>query len=188
MRGKAKVTGRVAARGALAGILGAVALGWAARAVDDLLTEDPTAGEPAVGQPVDAAARVQEAAVELADSLRTLEGSLRAAEPVPRRAEELTAEENDRLIEAATKEQLAKLAEELDALSAALASGADPGATGPLLQGLARRAAALGELGRRTDRPLIPPEKMQRLMELWAGVRALSSAQLAGEPLPEAPE
>jgi hypothetical protein len=131
---------------------------------------------------LDANARAQIAAETLADSLRTLGGSLRSTDPIATAPEALTKEDNERLIESATKDELARLADELDQLSAALASGADPELTKVLLQSLSQRAAVLSELGRRTDQPLIPAEQIEALRELWSDVQKLSATEstLAG--------
>jgi len=131
-------------------------------------------------------ARAEAAAVDLADALRSVAGSLRPAASLDGDVA-LTKEDNDRLIESAAKEQLAQMADELDALSAALTSGSGSEATRSWLQRLQGRAATLTELGRRTSRPVIPTEEMQALIELWRDVKALSfleavpSAELAVE-------
>ncbi len=128
------------------------------------------------GTPLDleAVARAQVAAEDLADTLRSVEESLQSREPVAATPEALTKEDNDQLVETATKDQLARMADELDQLSAALASGAAPELTQTLVQSLSRRAAAVSELGTRTDRPLIPTEQMEALRDLWSDVQALA--------------
>jgi hypothetical protein len=123
---------------------------------------------------LEASARAQVAAGDLAASLRSVEGSLRSSEPIAAAPETLTKEDNDRLIESAVKDQLAQTADELDQLSAALAAGADPELTKALVESLSRRAASLSQLGSRTDQPLIPTEQLEALRQLWSEVQALS--------------
>src|SRR5262245_14865031 len=126
---------------------------------------------------LEATAKAEVAAGELADSLRSLESTLQSTEPIVKAPETLTKDDNERLIESAAKDQLVQLADELDQLSAALASKADPELTKTLLQSLSQRAAALSELGRRTDQPLIPMEQIEALRALWSEVQALSATQ-----------
>jgi hypothetical protein len=76
------------------------------------------------------------------------------------------------------------MAEELDQLSAALASGKDPEATTALIQGLRRRGAVLSRLGQRTNQPLIPSELQNALMQLWSDVEKLpASGSVAATPV-----
>ena len=136
------------------------------------------------------AAKAEASASELAASVHSLESSLRTAPPIANEGKVLSVEENDALVEAGVKEQLAGLAGELDQLSAALASGKDLDGEKILLESLARRAAALSKLGARPSRLRIPPELHGELLALWSDVQALSVSRAeapaaAADPMSE---
>ena len=141
--------------------------------------EVETVEEPAA----EIAARAEASASELAGSVRALERSLRTAAPVAEEGKVLSDEENDALVEAGVKRQLAGLADELDQLSAALASGKESAEAQPVLDELARRAAALSELGTRPSRVPIPSELQAELVALWRDVEALSASRVAAPVL-----
>jgi len=122
-------------------------------------------------------ARAEASAGELATSVRSLESSLRSAAPVAERGEVLSADQYSALVEAGAKKQLAGLANELDQLSAALASGADPAGEKALLESIAQRAGALSQLGAGPARVPIPPELQAELVALWNDVRTLSAVR-----------
>lgn len=155
-----------------AAILAALLLTWDASALDE--TE------------VAVTARAESAASDLADSLRSLSGSLQAAQPSTKAPEVFTAADNDAQIEAGAKVQLAAMSEQLDLLAAMLAAGADREETSALVQSLTQRAATLSRLGQRTSQPLLPAEQHQALLKLWADVERLSaSPSVATSPAPD---
>jgi hypothetical protein len=125
-------------------------------------------------------ARAAVSAGELAGSVRSLESSLRSAAPAAASGGVLSAEEYDALAEAGAKQHVAGLADELEQLSAALVSGADPTAEKVLLESVSRRAAALSQLGASPGRVPIPPELQTELIALWNDVQALSVSRAAG--------
>jgi hypothetical protein len=155
---------------ALVAIAATLAVGARALA-DEVVVADDTVAE--------IAARAGVSAGELAGSVRSLESSLRSAAPAAESGGVLSTEEHDALAEAGAKKQLAGLANELDQLSAALASGADPAGEKVLLENLARRAAALSQLGAGPSRIPIPPELQAELLALWRDVQALSGRRRA---------
>ena len=152
------------------GILGLVAM--LAICVSALADEVVVADE----SPAEIAARAEESASDLAVSVRALEGSLSSAAPAPE-GRLLSAEENDALVEAGMKQQLAGLADELDQLLAALAAGADPANEKALFASLDRRAAALSLLGARSSQGVIPPDLVAELLALRSDVKALSRSR-----------
>jgi len=184
MRADETGTREVAAVRALVAILATLAVGARALAGELVLADDAAA---------EIAARAGASAGGLAASVRSLESSLRTAAPVAKSGELLSTEEYDALIEAGAKKQLAGLGDELEQLSAALASGMDPEGEKILLDRLARRAAALSQVGARPSRVPIPPEMQAELLALWSDVKALStiraggSAPVAGPELEAAP-
>ena len=165
---------RMTKAGALGAILAVVVMGWEARnagAQADALA----AGEVAVDDtPADIAARAEASASDLATSLSWVATSMKTAGPTAKTSGQLTEAENDALVESAAKVQLTGMAEELDQLSAALASGQNSEATKALLQSLRRRGAVLSRLGQRSNQPLIPSELQGELMRLWSDVEKLS--------------
>jgi hypothetical protein len=133
--------------------------------------------------PAEIAARAGESAGELAASVRAVESSMRSAAPAAESGEALSAEENDALVEAGMKQQLSRLADELDQLSAALASGADPATEKALLASMNRRAAALSQLGVRSSQVSIPPELVAELLVLRSDLKALSGRRTVAAPV-----
>jgi hypothetical protein len=129
MRARARQTWRAGVRCTLGAILAALVLaafgmGGDARAVEGVPLDAREAGDVSGEEAaVEVAARAELAAEDLSASLRWVAGSMRTAAPGARDPERLTAAENDALIEAAAREQLTGLAEDLDRLSAALAAG-----------------------------------------------------------------
>jgi hypothetical protein len=148
-------------------LIAMLAIGALALADEAVVVDESTA---------EIAARAEESAGDLAVSVRALEGSLSSAAPAAE-SRLLSAEENDALVEAGMKQQLAGLADELDQLSAALAAGADPATEKALFTSLDRRAAALSQLGARSSRAVIPPELLAELLALRNDVRALSTGR-----------
>jgi hypothetical protein len=166
---------------AVAAILAMLAVGaWASAQEQEAVVVDESTAE--------ITARVAVSAGELAGSVRSLEGSLRSAAPAVGRGGVVSAEEYDALAEAGAKQQLARLADELEQLSTALASGADPAGEKALLESIARRAAALGQLGASPARVPIPPELQAELLALWNDVKALSENRPAPPPPDEIPQ
>ncbi len=158
---------------AIAVILTTGARAWA----DEVVPADESAAE--------IAARAEVSASELAGSVRSFESSLRSAPSVAASDGVLSTEEHTALVEAGMKTQLAALAGELDQLSAALASGADPAGEKVLLESLARRAAALSQLGARSSGSGVPfpPELQSELLALWSDMKALSAKRDAAPAL-----
>ncbi len=169
---------------ALGAILAVGVMGWEARRAHAQVAE-MAAGEIAVDDtPTDIAARAEVSASDLANSLTWVATSMRTTGPTAMADGQLTAAENDALIESAAKVQLTGMAEELDQLSTALSSGNNPEATRALLQRLRGRAAALSRLGQRTNQPLVPPELQSELMKLWSDVEKLSvSSSVVATPV-----
>jgi len=165
---------RMTKAGALGAILAVIVMGWEARRADAQVDVSAADGVAVDDAAVDVAARVQASASDLATSLSWVATSMRTAGPTAMADGQLTAAENDALIESAAKVQLTGMAEELDQLSAALASGQNPDATRALLQSLRRRGAVLSRLGQRTNQPLVPSELQGELMRLWSDVEKLS--------------
>jgi hypothetical protein len=119
--------------------------------------------------------RAEASASDLAVSLRSVESTLSAAPTIAAEGRALTAQEHDALVEAGMKAQVAGLADELELLSAALASDADPAMQKVLLASINRRAAALSALGARPGRVPMPPGVQEELLTLWRDVEALSA-------------
>ena len=157
----------------------AVLAAGARAAADELQVVDDT--EVAIS------AKAEASATELAASLRSLGNSLRTAPPIANENKVLSAEEHDALVEAGVKAQLAGLADELELLSAALASDADPALQKALLASVNRRASSLSRLGARPARPSLPPGLHTELLALWSDVQALSATRAAPAPAADAP-
>ena len=170
--------GRRRTRAIGVGIATAAMLATGARASTDELA-------PADESPAEIAARASESADELAASVRALEGSLSSAAPAVEGSRVLNAEENDALVEVRMKQQLAGLADDLDQLSAALASGADPAGEKVLIDRLIRRAGVISQLGARSSGVPLPPELSSDLLALRSDMKALS-ASLDAAPAAEA--
>jgi hypothetical protein len=135
-----------------------------------LATAQGFAADAVSGAP-DVSARAEVAAADLAESLRSVESTLRSAGPVGPRKGSLTEEENARVIEAAMKEHLAQMTVQLELLSNALAAGQDVEAKA-MLDSLRWRVAEVSQLGQRTDQLMIPPDQLQALRELWKDIEA----------------
>jgi hypothetical protein len=147
---------------------------------------------PVDDSPARIAARAETSASDLAGSIRSLEGTLSAAPAAAPQGRAMTAAENDALVEAGIKTQLAGLADELDLLSAALASDADPEMQRVLFRSVAARAAALSRLSARPAHVEIPSELQADLLALWRDVEALSASFASGsapmgDPAAESP-
>src|SRR5262245_17700839 len=118
--------------------------------------------------------RAQDAAVDLADSLRAVESVLPSADSISVGPRGLTKEQKHQLAEGALKGQLDGISGDLDDLSAAL--DADDGAAATaLLKRLTTRKANLIAVLRMTQTPLIPEDDMPRLMERWKDLEGLST-------------
>jgi hypothetical protein len=155
---------------ALLAILGTLAIGTSASAVEISTTGEPDA---------EVVAKAQESASELADSLRAVESSLSVAPPMSTGGEVLSKEEYQARVEAGMKQQLAGLANELDQLSAALAAGSDPGTIKALLQSARRRAGTISMLGAGPSQGAIPSEIQAEMLTLWGDVEALAGKRRA---------
>jgi hypothetical protein len=160
-------------------LLAAAAFAFTAPAV----AEDEEVAPVAEDTPVEIATRAEASTSDLAGSIRSLEGALSAAPAAAPQGRALTAAEHSALVEAGIKAQLAGLADELDLLSAALASDADPEMQKVLLRSVTRRAAALSRLAARPAQVEIPSELQADLLALWSDVEALS-ASLNAAPQP----
>ncbi len=169
--------GLLGALTALGAILSGLLIAGDVRGVDNEMVDESA---------VDVAVQAKVSAENLADSLRSLEGSMQTTDPSVKVEGTFTAADNDALIEAAAKAQLSGIADDLDLLSSMLAAGADAEETKPLLQNLTQRAAILGRLGQRTSQPLIPTAQQQALMQLWREVEALSVSSPAVDAIPVA--
>jgi len=178
MRTDATGTSHVRAVRVFLAILATLAVGARALADESQVVDDPAA---------EIAAKAEASASELAASLRSLEGTLRTAAPVPENGKVLSAAENDALVEVGVKRQLAGLADALEQLSDALALGIDPNGERYLLENVARHAAALSQLGARPARVPIPPGVHTELLALWRDVEALSAKRAAAPPFEAAP-
>jgi len=177
------IAGRLGATSAFTGFLAAACLASSVQAADELSSQEQSAPvvqesgaeePPTLESPAETAARAQVAVVDLADSLRAVGDQLTSAAPISNAAGVLTAGENAQQVESATKVRLSQMTDELDQLSAALASGASPEITRTLVDSLIAQAAALSRLGQRTDRPLFTADQAASLSKQWQDVRALS--------------
>ncbi len=155
---------------ALASAWSAMVLGEPAWPADDVGI-DETAVELSEAE---ITARAQVAAVDLADSLRSVGSSLRSAGSISAGPQGLTQEENHQLVESAVKDELDRLTRDLDDLSGALAVDRNGDATATLLQSIARRKANLIALAHTTQKPLIPADELRVLAERWKDLEKLS--------------